>query len=535
MLRESRSVPSKSSHSSATTPAPQGGGAQPGSSPRPLTPHGGPAGGPGPRQDPPRSSFSPAGRSDPPPAHLIPWDAQPLSGKTPLLDESPRPCKHHTSRQPGRARNNQPGPVREAHARRIRRALGIPEFATNQASARPSALGQLRSWVQGLGASLTALWSTEVEARLPAQPGTGDVQGGDEVILLLDSHEHDTPSHSAKAARYSSPAQIRQELLKLYRPDEIVVLDVEPGCDFIFPRNAIGIGPKGLLMTSRKGFGDDTESELRTRCSRRALISLCKQEGIPFELLDAPVDFANVVFFADLDLLVVTNTNLEGLDAVREAYGQPANTIYAVTRFEKEWQAPRDQWGAPACHDLDTAAFFLPLGKNAQAPQGARYGALVFDPCFEGPTRLNWDPRVAGSGEQTSRFSDMLRDKFNFMVEQTPQKDHARLVNNAIYRRLPNGEVHVLMTTPHVSPALLQIFERMDVKVFLPEEVIGSLVWNRTPHGLHCRTSEAPKAFWPAMAQRTTATPATPHYTAEPGDHRPLSTPAEDEAPHSEL
>ncbi|MRD47153.1 hypothetical protein GHT07_07670 [Caenimonas koreensis DSM 17982] len=270
------------------------------------------------------------------------------------------------------------------------------------------------------------------------------------------------------------------DMVRVHIPDD--------GYDFI--RNLAASGPDGTVVMSdparlahlRQGQ-DTSATAVRTTLS-----------GMHHKVtsLDFPVNFANLAFDADLDLLVLAlpaarephcswihptlgcNTQIRQLE---KAFGAPAN----VLKFEPSRTLA--QTGVPqgsSCYDLDTYYFMM---RNARG----EHVALVYPPCIrESPS----SKAAAKSGSVGRAQAMSMLEELDVTIVEVSEADFLRRACNSI-----SPEPGQIVFTEPVSKALRNRLAKLHVESVALEDFAPGREF-----GIHCLTLELPQQ--PRLAKR---------------------------------
>lgn len=393
-------------------------------------------------------------------------------------------------------------------AQEAQRAAGIvvrnadPE---HRAAHEEQAGGAMRSIVQWLASAGKAVYQT-----LPAMPGLGlptadgaalpDKTLGEGGVVTITYNfappEHDPelfintyreilppgflPEHvpreviaiaEPRNAGEADSQGIRDALRKLYPHHKIHTVEALPYCNYPYPRNLAIEGPRGMLTNTR-------ENSFRLECARLALTRYFDQKGIPYAKApaDMAINFANVQWVPDLDMLVVADVDGPTRDWLLKAYDNPTQqlTLY----LNHEIQTPD---GNDLCYDMDIAFYVVPTQNND-------WVALIHDPCIKG-WHLQVDSTISTSVQTSTPLSGIL-SKAGLKVIRLSQADTLRLTANALTSY--DGSGRLLMTDKTMSKKLKNELLTAGVTPVTAGERLGHSGNNIIHFGIHCLTLHIP-------------------------------------------
>lgn len=388
----------------------------------------------------------------------------PLAPSTGYRDPRPTP----------RPKNN--GRDREAHARHVRRQLGIPEHATSQAVYKSTTMRQLQAWANGLAQAATQyLW--------PEPPGLA-AQG----VVVFD---HDFGNDGLNPPGHTR-GSLLNALKKIYPVDVIHFVALDPACEYPFPRNLAGNAPDGVMLLA----DDPNDEPRRWDCAREALIEGFKQLNVPYRVVPFNINFADVtwegeaIFFVNGEkqqgLLFISNAHdLQHYEQIRQAFGAPPYTVYANTNKDQRTM-PRTPAGQPGCYDAD-------LGRSAVMTdaKNERSTVAIHEPCFDDGAALNLQPD-GRSLHKTRTLSEMM-DYLGIGVVSVDENDHLRMVPNLIVSSYEPDKV--LLPDPDTSKTMRhQLRTKAGRMPVFGEELLGHPGVTEPPFATHCTTLELPKA-----------------------------------------
>jgi len=384
------------------------------------------------------------------------------------------------------------GRDREAHARHVRRQLGIPEHATSQAVYKSTTMKQLQAWAKGLAqAAAHYLW--------PEPPGPA-AQG----VVLFD--------HDFGQDGLNPPGHTRGSLLnalkKLYPVDVIHFVALDPACQYPFPRNLAGKAPDGVMLLA----DDPNDEPRRWDCAREALIEGFKQLNVAFRVVPFNINFADVtwegeaIFFVNGEkqqgLLFISNAHdLNHYEQIRQAFGAPPYTVYANTDKNPRTM-PRSAAGQPGCYDAD-------LGRSAVMTdaKNERSTVVIHEPCFDDGAVLNLQPD--GRYLHKTRSLSEMMEHLGIGVIQGSKDDHQRMVPNLIVSSYEPDKV--LLPDPDTSKGMRhQLRTKAARTPVVGEALLGHAGVTEPPFAIHCTTLELPGAPGKASAQARMVDDQTP-------------------------
>lgn len=258
-------------------------------------------------------------------------------------------------------------------------------------------------------------------------------------------------------------------LQKLFDPDQIHVLPAVKAWWYI--RNVATTTPDGTLLTSEiKPNAKNREGLSEARDSIEAHFD---KLGLPVKRLSTMVNFANVEYIKEKDLLIAANpwgSPLESWELweLKEAFGFPEH----VVTLELDVSGQK----AHSCYDLDLAFLFTRNDKG-------QIVALVYEDCLM--------PDSKGFGESLARQHDVLVIHISKEEQQAlatnsvsnPDKPGKLLftrdrIPDSLVRKLKHAGIHAVRPNPNSK-----------VRIGLTEEERVIYDGNASSlYGLHCLT-----------------------------------------------
>ncbi len=264
---------------------------------------------------------------------------------------------------------------------------------------------------------------------------------------------------------------IRDALRKLYPHHKIHTVEALPYCNYPYPRNLAIEGPHGMLTNTR-------EASFRLECARVALTRYFDQKGIPYAKApaDLKINFANVQWVPDLDMLVVADVDKPTRDWLLKAYDNPTRQLTLFLNNERETPS-----GKKLCYDMDIAFYVVPT-------QNDDWVALIHDPCIE-EWHLQVDSTISTSVQTSTPLSDILA-KTGLKVIRLSEADTLRLTANALTSY--DGSGRLLMTDPTMSKKLKKDLQQAGVTPVTAGERLGHSGNTISHFGIHCLTLHIP-------------------------------------------
>jgi hypothetical protein len=214
------------------------------------------------------------------------------------------------------------------------------------------------------------------------------------------------------------------------------------------------------------------EAASRYRPAREAAEAYFIREGISHERMESAINFANVEFVPEADLLVVADATQDPITPSEEAelrrvFGNPANIIHLAL------SPLHNRAGSDLCYDMD-------LAFHAMRNERGDKIALIHKPCI----------RESGGGSVMSR-SQVLKalGTLGFKVIDIGSDDQAALAANALSLDTQPGRL--LLPSSSISDKLRTQLQENGITTSFSRD--GKVLGHKgtdaiPPYGIHCLT-----------------------------------------------